>query len=156
MAPDCASGKRHLPELKGSAGSRRVAASHVHEKASTPAKCNWDSRGPCIKATGPRFGLAICYWLINIISAIVWIFYLFHMRASRSARRPGRDVNYANETAEPEPTKNKKREVEIRDLTPTSDVKGGATKANKDEKHASRRTGEVDFMKGRRPYAWED
>ena len=61
-----------------------------------------------------------------------------------------------NETGEAEPTKKKKREVEVRDLTPKSDVKGGATKASKDEKHASRRTAEVDFMKGRRPCAWED
>jgi hypothetical protein len=70
------------------------------------------------------------------------------MRASRSAWHPREN---ANETGGPEPEKNKKREIEVRDLTRKSDVKGGATKANKDEKHASRRTGEVDFMKGRRP-----
>jgi len=49
-----------------------------------------------------------------------------------------------DETSEPEPTKKKKREVEVRDLTPKSDAKGGAKEANKDEKQ----TGEIDFMKG--------
>ena len=78
------------------------------------------------------------------------------MRASRSAWRRREIVNYANETGGPEPEKNKKREIEVRDLTRKSDVKGGATKANKDEKHASRRTDEVDFMKGRRRCGWED
>jgi len=53
-----------------------------------------------------------------------------------------------NQTSEPEPTKKKKREVEIRDLTPKSDARGGATESNKDQKHASRPTGEIDFMKG--------
>jgi hypothetical protein len=50
-----------------------------------------------------------------------------------------------NETSEPESPKKKKREIEVHDLTPKSDVKGGATKA---EKPAPRRTGEIDFMKG--------
>ena len=49
-----------------------------------------------------------------------------------------------SETSEPDPTKKKKREVEVRDLTPKSDAKGGAKEANKDEKQ----TGEIDFMKG--------
>ena len=52
-----------------------------------------------------------------------------------------------NETSEPEPTKKKKREIEIRDLTPKSDAKGGATKT---ETQAFPRTGEIDFMKGGR------
>lgn len=50
----------------------------------------------------------------------------------------------ADEASEAEPTKKKKRKVEVRDLTPKSDAKGGATEANKDEKQ----TGEIDFMKG--------
>jgi hypothetical protein len=50
-----------------------------------------------------------------------------------------------NETSEPEPPQKKKREIEIRDLTPKSEVKGGATKA---EKQAFPRTGEIDFMRG--------
>ena len=52
-----------------------------------------------------------------------------------------------NETSEPEPTKKKKREIEIRDLTPKSDAKGGAPQA---EKQTFPRTGEIDFMKGGR------
>jgi hypothetical protein len=47
-----------------------------------------------------------------------------------------------------EPTKKKEREVEVRDLTPKGAVKGGGTNPNEDEKHAFRRTGEIDFMKG--------
>jgi hypothetical protein len=50
-----------------------------------------------------------------------------------------------NETSEPEPPQKKKREIEIRDLTPKNDVKGGAAKA---EKQAFPRTGEIDFMRG--------
>ena len=52
-----------------------------------------------------------------------------------------------NETSEPEPPQKKKREIEIRDLTPKSDPQGGATKA---EKQAFPRTGEIDFMRGGR------
>jgi hypothetical protein len=52
-----------------------------------------------------------------------------------------------NETSEPEPPQKKKREIEIRDLTPKSDAKGGAPQA---EKQAFPRTGEIDFMKGGR------
>ena len=53
-----------------------------------------------------------------------------------------------NETSEPDPTKKKKKErkVEVRDLTPKSDGKGGATKPNKDKKDTFPRTGEMDFM----------
>jgi hypothetical protein len=53
----------------------------------------------------------------------------------------------ANETTEPEPTKENKKDPKIRDLTPKDDVKGGAPNAKKDERPAPRRTGEVDFMK---------
>jgi hypothetical protein len=53
-----------------------------------------------------------------------------------------------SETSEPEPTEEQKKRVEVHDLTPKSDVKGGATKVKKDEKQATRRTGEIDFMKG--------
>jgi len=51
-----------------------------------------------------------------------------------------------NETNEPESRKKKKKEVEVRDLKPKSDAKGGATKPNKDEKNTFPRTGEADFM----------
>jgi len=37
-------------------------------------------------------------------------------------------------------------DVEVRDLTPKSDGKGGATKPNKDKKDTFPRTGEMDFM----------
>jgi len=40
------------------------------------------------------------------------------------------------------------REVEVRDLKPKTDPKGGATGAKKGDKRASRRTGEADFMQG--------
>ena len=53
-----------------------------------------------------------------------------------------------NENSQPESTEKKKREVEVRDLKPKTDPKGGATEAKKkDDKRASGRTGEVDFMK---------
>ncbi len=51
-----------------------------------------------------------------------------------------------NKTSEPDPAKKKKKEVEVRDLKPKSDAKGGATKPNKDEKRTFARTGEADFM----------
>ena len=51
-----------------------------------------------------------------------------------------------NETNEPEPTKKKKKEDEVRDLKPKSDAKGGATKPNKDNKDTFPRSGEADFM----------
>ncbi len=38
-------------------------------------------------------------------------------------------------------------EVKIRDLTPKSDAKGGASQGGRDEKPPVRRTGEIDFMK---------
>jgi hypothetical protein len=50
-----------------------------------------------------------------------------------------------DEATKPEPTKEKKRDVKTRDLTPKRGVKGGATQA---EKNVVRRTGEIDFMKG--------
>ncbi|HXX42720.1 MAG TPA: hypothetical protein VEI58_10720 [Chthoniobacterales bacterium] len=53
----------------------------------------------------------------------------------------------ANETPEPEPTKEKAKELKIRDLKSKDDVKGGAPAGKKDEKATPRRTGEVDFMK---------
>ena len=40
------------------------------------------------------------------------------------------------------------REVEVRDLKPKTDPKGGTTDAKKDDKRASGRTGEADFMEG--------
>jgi len=53
----------------------------------------------------------------------------------------------ANETPEPEPTKKKEKELQIRDLKPKDDVKGGAPDGKKDEKAVARRTVEIDFMK---------
>ena len=53
-----------------------------------------------------------------------------------------------DETPKPEPAKEKKGEVKIRDLTPKSDAKGGAAKGERDEKPTVRRTGEIDFMEG--------
>jgi hypothetical protein len=54
-----------------------------------------------------------------------------------------------NENSQPESTEKKKREVEVRDLKPKTDPKGGATEAKKkDDKRASGRTGEADFMQG--------
>ena len=51
-----------------------------------------------------------------------------------------------DENNQPESTEKKKREVEVRDLKPKTDPKGGATDAKKDEKRTSGRTGEADFM----------
>ena len=53
-----------------------------------------------------------------------------------------------NEYSQPESEEKKKREVEVRDLKPKTDPKGGATDATKDDKRASGRTGEADFMEG--------
>ena len=53
-----------------------------------------------------------------------------------------------NENSQPESAEKKKGEVEVRDLKPKTDAKGGATEANKDDKRASGRTGEADFMEG--------
>ena len=52
------------------------------------------------------------------------------------------------ENSKPESEEKKKREVDVRDLKPKTDPKGGATDAKKGDKHASRRTGEADFMQG--------
>ena len=52
------------------------------------------------------------------------------------------------ENSQPESAEKKKREVEVRDLKPKTDAKGGTTDAKKGDKPASGRTGEVDFMKG--------
>ena len=56
----------------------------------------------------------------------------------------------ANDTTEPEPTKEKEKELKIRDLKPKDDAKGGAQagkKEDKEDKAAPRRTVEIDFMK---------
>jgi hypothetical protein len=57
-----------------------------------------------------------------------------------------------NENSQPESAEKKKREVEVRDLKPRIDPKGGATDAKKDakkgDKWASGRKGEADFMQG--------
>jgi hypothetical protein len=53
-----------------------------------------------------------------------------------------------NEDSQPESAEKKKREVEVRDLNPKTDPKGGATDAKKGDKRAARRTGEADFMQG--------
>ena len=53
-----------------------------------------------------------------------------------------------DENSQPESAEKKKREVEVRDLKPKTDPKGGAADTKKkDDKRASGRTGEVDFMK---------
>jgi hypothetical protein len=53
----------------------------------------------------------------------------------------------SNENSQPESEEKKKRDVEVHDLKPKIDPKGGATDT-KDEKRLSGRTGEADFMKG--------
>ena len=53
-----------------------------------------------------------------------------------------------NEKGQPESTEKEKREVDVRDLKPRTDPKGGATEVKKDDKHAFGRTGEADFMEG--------
>ena len=52
------------------------------------------------------------------------------------------------ENSQPESEEKKKREVDVRDLKPKTDPKGGATDAKKDDKRDSGRTGEADFMQG--------
>ena len=55
----------------------------------------------------------------------------------------------SNENSQPESAEKKKREVDVRDLKPKTDPKGGATNAKKkDDKRASGRKGEADFMQG--------
>jgi len=53
-----------------------------------------------------------------------------------------------NENNQPESAEKKKREVEVRDLKPKIDSKGGASDAKKDDEDGSGRTGEADFMQG--------
>jgi hypothetical protein len=53
-----------------------------------------------------------------------------------------------NENSQPESAEKEKREVEVHDLKPKTDPKGGATGAKKDDKRACGRTGEADFMEG--------
>jgi hypothetical protein len=53
-----------------------------------------------------------------------------------------------NENNQPQSPEEKKREIEVRDLKPKVDPKGGAKDANKDDERSSRRTGEADFMEG--------
>jgi hypothetical protein len=53
-----------------------------------------------------------------------------------------------NETSQHESAEKKKREVEVRDLKPKTDPKGGTKDEKKDGKRASGRKGEADFMKG--------
>ncbi len=52
------------------------------------------------------------------------------------------------ENSQPESDEKKKREVDVRDLKPKIDPKGGTKDAKKDDKHDSGRTGEADFMQG--------
>jgi hypothetical protein len=52
-----------------------------------------------------------------------------------------------NEKRQPESAETKKSEVQVRDLKPKTDPKGGATDT-KDDKRSSGRTGEADFMEG--------
>jgi hypothetical protein len=53
-----------------------------------------------------------------------------------------------NENSRPESTDKKKRELEVRDLKPKTDPKGGSEDEKKDDKRPSSRKGEADFMKG--------
>jgi len=52
------------------------------------------------------------------------------------------------ENSQPESEEKKKREVDVRDLKPKTDPKGGATDAKEEDKRGSGRTGEADFMQG--------
>ena len=49
---------------------------------------------------------------------------------------------------QPEPAETKGLEVELRDLNPNTDPKGGVPKGRRDDKRSSGRKGEADFMKG--------
>ena len=54
-----------------------------------------------------------------------------------------------DENSQPDSAEEKKGEVEVRDLKPKTDPKGGATDSKKkDDKRSSGRTGEADFMEG--------
>jgi hypothetical protein len=52
------------------------------------------------------------------------------------------------ENSRPESAEKKKRELDVRDLKPKADPKGGAEEDKKDDKRPSGRKGEADFMKG--------
>jgi hypothetical protein len=53
-----------------------------------------------------------------------------------------------NENSQPESAEKKKRGVEVRDLKPKTDPKGGATDEKEGDKRGSGRKGEADFMEG--------
>ena len=53
-----------------------------------------------------------------------------------------------NENSQAESAEKKKREIEVRDLKPKTDPKGGARDEKKDDKRPSGRKGEADFMRG--------
>jgi len=53
-----------------------------------------------------------------------------------------------DQKSQPEPAETKGLEVELRDLNPNTDPKGGAAKGRRDDKRSSGRKGEADFMKG--------
>jgi hypothetical protein len=53
-----------------------------------------------------------------------------------------------NEKSRPESAEKKKRDLEVRDLKPKTDPKGGSEDEKKDDKRPSGRKGEADFMKG--------
>jgi hypothetical protein len=53
-----------------------------------------------------------------------------------------------DQKSQPESAEKKGREIELRDLKPNTDPKGGAAKDKKDDKRSSGRKGEADFMKG--------
>jgi hypothetical protein len=53
-----------------------------------------------------------------------------------------------NQNSRPESAEKKKRDLEVRDLKPKADPKGGAEDEKKDDKRPSGRKGEADFMKG--------
>jgi hypothetical protein len=54
----------------------------------------------------------------------------------------------AKENSRTESEEKKKRELEVRDLKPKADPKGGAEDEKKDDKRPPGRKGEADFMKG--------
>ena len=54
----------------------------------------------------------------------------------------------SKENSQPESEEKKKREVDVRDLKPKTDPKGGTKDAKEDDKRGSGRTGEADFMQG--------
>jgi len=54
----------------------------------------------------------------------------------------------SDQKSQPEPAETKGLEVELRDLNPNTDPKGGVAKGRRDDKRSSGRKGEADFMKG--------